>query len=218
MSVDNRKIIKVAPVDDWFTITWELGNRCNYSCCYCPPEWHSLDGKLYSLEELQNIWVDIVNKTQHLGLKYKISFSGGEATIQKSFLPFLQWLRDNYSDQLAKILLTSNGSASLTYYLKTMQLIDNLSISIHSEYIDEKKFFEKIISLKQQLPADKFLHINIMNEPWNQERIKYYEQVLTEYDIYHSVNSVCVDPDNPLLPVLKGNFNFDISKPYKLQL
>ena len=218
MLVDSRKIIKVEPVDDWFTITWELGNRCNQSCCYCPPEWNSPTGKLYSLEELQNIWIDIVNKTQHLGIKYKISFSGGEATIQKSFLPFLAWLRTNYSEQIAKILLTSNGSASLNYYLKIIKLIDNLSISIHSEYIDEKKFFDKIIKLKQQLPADKFLHINVMNESWNQERIKYYEKILTEYDIYHSVNSVHVDPTKTVIPIFRGNFNFDLSKPYKLQL
>lgn len=216
MSIDDRKIIKVTPVDDWFTITWELGNRCNYSCCYCLPQCHSSDGKIYSLEELQNIWKDIFNKTKHTGLKYKIAFTGGEPTIQKSFLPFVEWLRDNYQEHLAKILSTSNGSASVNYYLKLIEVIDNLSISLHSEYIDEEKFFKKLIELKNKLPANKFLHINVMNEPWNQERIKYYEQILKDHDIYYSVNYIHFDRTKPLIPMFEGKLNFDLSKPYKL--
>lgn len=213
---DGRKIIKITPTDDWFTITWELGNRCNQNCCYCPPKWHSYDGKLYTIEELQNTWIDIFNKTSHLGLKYKISFSGGEATIQKSFPPFLDWLRTNYGEHIAKLLLTSNGSASYNYYIRILELIDNLSITIHSEYVKETDYFKKIIDLKRNLPKDKFLHINIMNEPWNQERIKYYEKILIDNDIYYSINLVIHNKDTPLIPIFKGNLDFDISKPYKL--
>lgn len=216
MSANPGKIIKVKPVDDWFNITWELGNRCNQSCCYCPPDWHSSTGKLYKLQELQNIWLDIFNKTKHLNLKYKISFSGGEATVQKNFLPFLDWLRENYDNRLAKLLLTSNGSASLNYYNKLYKLIDNLSISVHSEFINEKKFFEKIIKLKENLSEDKFLHINIMDEPWNRDRIKYYEQILKDHNIYYSVNLLRSYQDSEFVPIHNRNLNFDISKSYKL--
>lgn len=218
MVTDNRKIIKVVPTDDWFIITWELGNRCNQSCCYCPPDWHSPNGKLYTLEELQNIWQDIVKKTQHLRLKYKISFTGGEVTMQKNFYPFLSWLRENYNDQLAKLLLTSNGSASFTHYIKLYEFLDNLSISVHSEFIDEKKFFKNIIDLKQNMPTGKFLHINVMDEPWNQDRIKYYEQILKDYDIYYSVNRLNAYANTSFIPIFNRNLNFDISKPYQLQL
>jgi MoaA/NifB/PqqE/SkfB family radical SAM enzyme len=214
----SNKIIRVEPADNWFVITWELGNRCNQSCCYCSPELHSPDGKLYSLEELQQFWIDIYAKTQHLGLKYKICFSGGEATIQKNFLPFLEWLKREYTDNIAKLVLTSNGTASADYYLRALNLIDNLSISVHSEYINEQKFFDKLIDIRRSLPDGKFLHVNVMNEPWNTERIAYYEQVLKDNDIYYSVNTVLYRPDVKLIPIFKGNLNFDISKPHKLQL
>lgn len=215
---NDKKIIRVEPIDNWFVITWELGNRCNQSCAYCHPKLHSPTGKIYALEELQNFWVDIYTKTKHLGLRYKICFSGGEATTQKNFLPFLEWLRTEYKDQIAKLVLTSNGTASANYYIKALALIDNLSISVHSEYIDEKKFFSKLIDLKNRLPQDKFLHVNIMNEPWNQVRIAYYEQVLKEFDIYYTVNTILYPEDRKLIPIFRGDLNFDLSKSPKLQL
>jgi len=216
--MSDKKIIRVEPNDNWFVITWELGNRCNQSCAYCHPDLHSPDGKIYSLEELQNFWIDVFTKTKHLGLKYKICFSGGEATIQKNFLPFLEWLKVEYKDHIAKLVLTSNGTASVNHYLKILDLIDNLSISLHSEYINEQKFFNKIIDIKNSLPLGKFLHVNIMNEPWNQVRIAYYEQILKDYEIYYTVNDILYPTHLKLIPIFKGDLNFDLSKSHKSQL
>jgi len=213
---DNRKIIQIKPTDDWYIITWMMSNRCNQSCCYCPDEYHSADGKIYSLEEFKTIWKDIFNKTQQFGLKYKISFTGGEVTIQKSFLPFLEWLYENYRDYIGLSLLSSNGSASANYYLKAFKYIDNLSISIHSEFINEKKLFEKIIKINKTLPDGKFFHVNIMDEPWNRDRQKYYEQILKDNNIYYSVNFLNNYDNKPFIPIINGDLNFELSEPYKL--
>lgn len=214
--MEKRKIIEIIPTDKWYSITWGLGNRCNQSCCYCPPEFHSDNGKIYSLEELKGYWIDIVNKTHQFGLKYKISFTGGEPTIQKSFLPFLEWLRANYADQIGLLILSSNGSASVNYYLRTFKVIDNLSISLHSEFINEELYFQKIVSIKKALPEGKFFHVNLMDEPWNRQRIPYYEQILKDHNIYYTVNVVNNYGDKPFIPIANGNLNFDLSKPYQL--
>jgi hypothetical protein len=47
-------------------------------------------------------------------LQYKIAFTGGEVTANKDFLPFLEWLRDNYNKYLSQLLITTNGSATAT--------------------------------------------------------------------------------------------------------
>lgn len=214
--MDNKKIIRIAPTDEWVIITWMMSNRCNQNCCYCPPRYNSKDGKIYTIDEFKARWIDMFNKTKKFGLKYKVSFTGGEATVQKSFFPFLEWLYANYSEHMGLSLLTSNGSASVNYYLKAFKFIDNLSISVHSEFIDEKKFFDKLIKINKSLPKGKFFHVNIMDEPWNRDRIKYYEEILKEHDIYYSVNFLTFLNDKSLIPIFNGDLNLDISRPYKL--
>jgi hypothetical protein len=116
------------------------------------------------------------------------------------------------------VIGTSNGTASVNHYLKILGLIDNLSISLHSEYINEQKFFNKIIDIKNSLPLGKFLHVNIMNEPWNKVRIAYYENILKDHDIYYTVNDILYPTHLKLIPIFKGDLNFDLSKSHKSQL
>jgi len=185
-----EKIISINPVEDYFSITWQLGLFCNYNCMYCSPEWHDTTSIPHSLETLKTTWTNIYNKSKDLNLKYKISFTGGEPTANKSFLPFLNWLRSNY-DCIGQILITSNGSASLNYYKKLCQSVEALSLSTHSEYINEKEFFTKCKELDKIMKRPvKSLHVNIMNEFWNKERIKLYEEFLKENNISYSINKI----------------------------
>ena len=113
------KIISVRPTEEYFSLTWRIDIRCNYDCMYCSPEWHDSSSRFKSLEELQNAWLTIFDKTKNLNLPYKISFTGGELTANKNFLPFVTWLKNNYSEYLFKVLATTNGSASTGYYQKS---------------------------------------------------------------------------------------------------
>ena len=123
-------------------------------------------------------------------MKYKISITGGEPTANKSFLPFLKWLRDNFSS-VAQVIVTSNGSASLNYYLKLCDQIESLSLSTHSEYMNEQEFFVKCKELNKVLVnPEKSFHVNIMNEYWNQERIALYKNFLKQNNINYTVNEI----------------------------
>ena len=110
MSIADKKIIKIEPVNPTFTITWFVGLRCNFDCMYCPPKYHNLIDADLTLLEFQNRWNEIFAKTQKRGLKYKLSFTGGEVTVNKNFLPFLQWLDMNYKEYISEIGFTTNGS------------------------------------------------------------------------------------------------------------
>jgi MoaA/NifB/PqqE/SkfB family radical SAM enzyme len=177
---------------------------------YCPTTWHNADGKQHSLKELQNAWRNILSKTKDHNLPYKILFTGGEVTVNKNFLPFVSWLRDHYNDQIFKILVTTNGSASSNYYLKMFRSVDNISFSVHSEHINEQDFFLKMIAIKESLPADKFMHVNIMNEFWNQDRIKLYKQKLDQHGISYSVNQIDYTMQIRPEPVIHGRLDLEV--------
>jgi molybdenum cofactor biosynthesis enzyme MoaA len=167
-----------------------LGSFCNYDCSYCLPEWHDTTSKPHDLATLKTAWNNIRVKTQHLGLEYKISFTGGEVTANKNFLPFLEWLRSEFSD-IAMIVMTTNGSAGSNYYTKLSKVVNAISFSTHSEFMVEDEFFNKAIQLnKLMIRPEKSFHVNIMDEAWNQEAIKRYKVILETNNISHSVNKI----------------------------
>ena len=91
------KIISIKPTEDYFSLNWQIDIRCNYDCMYCSPKWHDNSSRVKSMEELQNVWLNVFDKTKNLNLPFNISFTGGELTAIKNFLPFVTWLRDNYA-------------------------------------------------------------------------------------------------------------------------
>ena len=203
-------IYRIEPTDQVFSLTWNIGTRCNYDCMYCPASLHDNYSKHVPLDLLKQRWQSVFGKTAHKNLLYKISFTGGEVTVNKSFLPLLRWMRENYQDNIAKILVTSNGSASLNYYTKLYALVDNLSLSFHSEHADEQKFFDLAIKLHQNLLPSKHLHVNIMNEVWNQHRIPTYQRILDQHNISNVVNNIDYAKQTRSFPIMKGESNLDI--------
>lgn len=189
MTIDN-KIISVIPVPEQFSLTWMLGARCNYDCMYCPTELHDATSRPHELGVMQQVWKNVFEKTRHKQLPYKISFTGGEVTANKNFLPLIEWLRNNYS-QIEMILITTNGSASLSYYTRLSRMVESISFSTHSEYMDEQEFFDKVFAIDQIMPRpQKSVHVNIMDEHWNQHRIELYKQWLDNRGISYTVNTI----------------------------
>jgi len=140
---------------------------------YCGDIRHNLDGDMPSLEQLKSQWMQLFEKTKHRNLPYEIIFSGGEPVMNKDFLPFVQWLHENYRSYLRKLMLASNGSAGLTHYLKLFSFIDSITLSTHTEFFDDERFF----SIAEQLSKfarkqkEKYFLVNIMCEPWAEKSV-----------------------------------------------
>lgn len=183
------KIVRVEPAVPAVSMTWMIGSRCNYACSYCPPELHDDTSAHPDLDRLKQAWQNFYSKTQSTGLPYKISFTGGEVTANRSFLPLIEHLRSNYN--IGQILVTTNGSASTAYYLRLAELVDAISFSVHSEYWDEHKFFNTVTTVNQAMPRpEKSCHVNIMDEAWNRENFPRYQQLLNSHGVSNSINSI----------------------------
>jgi len=106
------------------------------------------------------------------------------------------------------MLVITNGSASKRYYQRLAALVDSISFSTHSEFFDEQKFFEKVFLIDQQMiRPEKSVHVNIMNEYWNQDRIDLYKQLLDDRGVSYSVNTIDYSAKIRDFPVQKGQLN-----------
>jgi len=205
----NPKIIRVEPTTPVISLTWMIGARCNYDCMYCPPKFHDMTSAHPNLEKLQTAWDSFYQKTKHIGLPYKLSFTGGEVTANKSLLPLIEYLNSK-SFNIGQLLITTNGSASLNYYKKLSNFADSITFSTHSEFIDEKKFFNTVLKINElMIRPKKSVHVNIMDEFWNQERIELYKNWCVDNDISYSINTVNYNLQTRTYPLLQGKLNFE---------
>jgi len=186
------KIIRIEPAVPAVSLTWMIGSRCNYACSYCPPDLHDDTSPHPDLDRLKQVWQNFYSTTRQTDLPYKISFSGGEVTANKSFLPLIEYLRGNYN--IGQIVVTTNGSASTAYYLRLAEIVDAISFSIHSEFWDEHKFFETVTAVnKVMIRPEKSCHVNIMDEAWNRSNIPGYQEYLNAHGVSNSINLIRYD-------------------------
>ncbi len=199
-----REIIQITPTDDVFSISWIMHIRCNYDCMYCPPSRHNNTDRLPELQELIQYWQQIFEKTKNLNKKYKLSISGGEPTINKNVLPFLQWLRQKFSNHIHHINFITNGSASKNYYLKLCTLVDSISFSSHTEFMNKPKFLGTISACSRYMTNNnKTCHVNIMDEFWAREEVAYLSNYCKLHNINFSVSPIDYSFQTRNFPLIK---------------
>ena len=190
-------------------LTWMIGSRCNYDCMYCPADVHDTVSPHADFEKLKTAWHSLHEKTQNQGLSYKISFTGGEVTANRSFLPLIEYLRSG-AFNIGQLIVTTNGSASVNYYRRLSQLVDSISFSTHSEFFDEAEFFDKVDEINKIMPRpQKSVHVNIMDEWWNQDRLDLYKSWLDTHEIPYSINCVDYSQQTRSYPLKQGKQNLE---------
>ena len=79
----------------------------------------------------------------------------------------------------------------LKYYEKLTNYVDAISFSTHTEFMNEKVFFQKAKVLNSlMVRPTKSFHVNIMDEYWAKERIKLYEKFCIKNQISFSINEI----------------------------
>ena len=132
-----------------FQVTWDTGRRCNYDCSYCPAHRHDNFSKHATLDELKNN-VDFLYEYTDLYMQYRnhkvanFGFTGGEPTVNPNFIPFAQYLKNQYEEKYADrweagFALTTNGAMSEKMGQAVMENFGHATVSYHAESDDKLK-------------------------------------------------------------------------------
>ena len=133
--------------------------------------------------------------------------------VQSKELPFGLVARAEYTytefDDIS-VTTTSNGSASTSFYLQLIPYVTSLSISLHSEFFNERKIFNRIYKCSQHplvQSQDCVFNVIIMNEP--NTRISLYEEFCVKHNIYYTVQNIKSNqPVKLQQPKHKTEYNF----------
>jgi len=132
---------------------WVLTNVCNYKCSYCDPRLNEGSYRWPQLDDSLRFWKYVhenVNNNDKM-----LTLTGGEPTLWPELIPFLQEINSSY-----EIAIVSNGSRSLRYWDKLVNLVDltQITISVHFEYAD----FEHLSKVIEVVGSSSCLTVLIM--------------------------------------------------------
>lgn len=162
-----------------FSVTWNLGKRCNYDCSYCPPTLHDWASPHIPLEKVQGFVERLDAWAQKHQRTVKYSLSGGEPFVHPHILDILSIIRSSAACEDIFVSIT-NGSLPLDLYQRALQYLSNITVSLHFERSQEEinAIVDKIITLTADNPT-KMISVQVMMLPGKFDFIK---TVLEKFD------------------------------------
>ena len=136
-----------------FTVSWITTRYCNYECSYCWPHARSSVKDTKPIELYLNTMDSIKAQARENGFKdFHFSFSGGEPTVNKQFLPLVEHYCNDTDPEYQSIHMTTNlspGSKWWNKYIEATKTLQRRSItaSFHSEFAKEQEFGDKCLQL-----------------------------------------------------------------------
>jgi len=151
-----------------FTVSWITTRYCNYECSYCWPHARSSVPDPKPTELYLNTMDSIKAQARANGFtNFHFSFSGGEPTVNKQFLPLIEHYCNDSGPEYQSIHMTTNlspGSKWWNKYLEATSTLQRRSItaSFHSEFAKEQEFGDKCLQL---MKAGVYVTINQVMVP-----------------------------------------------------
>ena len=158
-------------------VSFEVSNKCNYACWYCPPDlhagtndWLDLDASLRFFRELASthdrVYVDLI---------------GGEPTLWPRLFDFLAQLPDNVD-----VEITTNGSRSIRWWTDAKPHLQKVAISVHAALCD----IDHLIAVVDLLRDTVTLHNNVLYDPKHRADVERYAQAMRERGIAAEVKPI----------------------------
>lgn len=160
-----EEVIALKGWDSQFTIDWNLGKRCNYSCSYCPSFVHDNSSPHLPLQTFVTAFDKLYEHVHH-HKSIIISFLGGEPTLNPDYNRIIAHSQRHNT----YIVTTTNGTADISK-LKLYKAAGALNISIHQEYVNIPKMVSKITELINHSGK---LSISYMLKPGGLEALKVF--------------------------------------------
>lgn len=161
--------------ENWFLVSWTLGNKCNYRCSYCPSFLH--DGSSGWPD-----WNTVKNFIENLKIPNKeicFRISGGEPTYWKEFKNLAKLIKNK--GHIFSFL--TNGSQTVKYYQELSMFTDGMILTYHPEYSKTSHFVAILKNVKC------LKGVNVMITPNNFDDIFKISEIL-----YNAADDVAIWP------------------------
>ena len=138
-----------------FTVSWITTRYCNYNCSYCWPYARSSVPDKKPIELYLNTMDSIKAQARANGFTdFHFSFSGGEPTANKQFMPLVEHYCKDSAPGYQSIHMTTNLSPGPIWwdkYIRNTEQLQRRSItaSFHDEFADEQQFGDKCLQLME---------------------------------------------------------------------
>jgi len=175
-------------VPNVLTVVWNLGKRCNYDCSYCSPHVHDLVSPFVNLQDSLN-FINVINtEVQKSNKKIKWAFTGGEPFVDPNFLTILDYL--NNLSTTYQVNSISNGSLPLETYVKSLEYLNGVTISLHLERRDKEILdtIKKICELEKL--GKGFINVNVMFLPGKMEQVKHIINILETHSVRYVIRRI----------------------------
>jgi organic radical activating enzyme len=154
-----RVVVEISPVDEphkgVLVVDWCIKNHCNYRCSYCPLSLHLGGLRGPTLAEARRI-IDQISTASNRPWKH-FQFTGGEPTGYKHLREVLEHLKE-----LAHTAgLISNGSRTLSWWGRYLHLIDEITLTYHSELTVPDHLLALVALLHREVKT----HVNVAMLP-----------------------------------------------------
>lgn len=176
-------IAAVIDLDDCeSSIKWRLTDCCNFKCSYCiRRSWARVDQTINELKRDYETAIRVAPEINRLieelpGKTVKLDLIGGEVTL----LDLLTILKAITSSKLKRINITTNFSASFSYFRELIDLLYSrgtilgITASCHLEFTNIDTYFEKLKRLNDECKGKVYIKGEIVSCQNNQDIIKEY--------------------------------------------
>lgn len=162
------------------SVAWEISNKCNYSCWYCPEYLHSGTSGWPDFQKTLDFFNVLSQKNEYV----HVSILGGEPTLWPELGKFLEKMPENiFAD------IVTNGSRTMGWWEKIKPYLTRhrVILSFHADTAKE----EHILSVAKLLKSsDIVCYILFLLDPKHEKRLNAFAEVLKENEITYTFKAL----------------------------
>ena len=207
-TLSNKRANEVSWESDLQRCELILTDRCNFKCAYCRGIVRDLRGDL-TLDQAKEV-IDIWTSAK----LHNVRFSGGEPTVWNDLLELVKYTKSK--DCLDHIALSTNGSASLNYYIELKEAgINDFSISLDAccamtadKMAGTNSHFEHICNVIRELSKITYVTVGVVLDDRNNAEL----EKIIDYSTKLGVSDIRIIPSAQSNHRLK----IDVQTEYKI--
>lgn len=181
------------------SVAWEISNKCNYECWYCPKVLHSGTSGWPDLQKVLDFFNFLSQKNEYV----YVSISGGEPTLWPELGFFLEKIPENIQADII-----TNGSRTIAWWNKIKTHLgknrNRVIFSFHPNTANENHIISIVNLLKS---SDIVCFVLILLDPSHEKRLTEFAKLLKENEINYTFKPIIPNYDGSVMDYTEDQKN-----------